>query len=163
MASSGRKFGNLSEAAKHRAVVAGQRYGLSKRAVAERYNRGTYNPFARGDPLQRVPKEWRRFANRFEDGSVGVDWAEAAQANMLSLYGDYFKWSEDRVVSNIDHASEATQRAMAMATADEIMQIALIQTEAEAIALQGQLPFDLKAKDFGYTRNGEWRNIFWYH
>lgn len=161
MAGPARKFGSLSRAAKHRAVVAGQRYGLSKRAVAERYNRGTFNPFVRGE--KRIPSEWRRFAERYENGTIGVDWAQAAQFNMVSLYGDYFKWSEDRVVANIDHASVETQRAMAMATADEIMQFALIQTENEAKELQGHLPFDLKAKDFGYTKNGEWRNIFWYH
>lgn len=161
MAGNGRKFGRLSPAARSRAARAGQEYGLTRRQVRERYNRGTFNPFARNDLTMRIPAEFRSQPVRFENGQIGVDWAALAQRNMLSHMGDYFKWSEDRVVSNIDHASREVQRAMAMATEDEIVEIAYIQSKEEAEGLQ--LPYGLSADNIGYYQNGEWRNIFWYH
>lgn len=161
MAKSGRKFGSLSAAARSRAVRAGQEYGLTRRQVRERYNRGTYNPFARTDPRMRVPAEYRSQAVRLENGQIGVDWAALAQQNMSGRLGDYFKWSEDRVVANIAHASPEAQHVMAVATEDELIALAYIQTPGEAEGLQ--LPYGLTADDIGYYANGEWRNIFWYH
>lgn len=161
MAGNGRKFGKLSPAARSRAARAGQEYGLTRRQARERYNRGTWNPFARSDPSMRVPAEFRSQAVRLENGQIGVDWAALAQQNMISRMGDYFKWSEDRVVSNIDHASSQVQHVMAVATEDEIIEIAYIQSKAEAEGLQ--LPYGLSADDIGYYQDGEWRNIFWYH
>jgi hypothetical protein len=161
MAGNGRKFSKLSPAARSRAARAGQEYGLTRRQVRERYNRGTFNPFARSDPSMRVPAEYRSQAVRLENGQIGVDWAALAQQNMISKLGDYFKWSEDRVVANIDRASPHVQRVMAMASESEIIELAYIQSKTEAESIE--MPYDLLPDDIGYYKDGEWRNIFWYH
>jgi hypothetical protein len=161
-----RKFGDLSKDARDRAARIGKRdYGLDRRAVRERYNRGTYNPFARGSAELRIPAEFRHEAVITETGAVKVDWSALALSNMKRHLGDYFKWNQFEVVRNISHAPEKVQRAMAMATEDELVSIAHIQNPEES----AELPLGLDMESIGYYVIGpksgkqEWINIFWYH
>lgn len=158
-----RKFGSLSKRAREQAVRAGSEYGLTRRQVRERYNRGTYNPFARKDPLQRIPREYRESAVS-EAGTVAVDWKEAAERNYYRLLGpgspqgETFKYNHDTVIYNVQHASDAVARAMAMATEDELRQWASLQPLPD-----GTSPIP-DADELGYyDSGGSWNNIFWYH
>lgn len=161
-----KQWGDLSKDARDRAAsIAERRFGLTRRQVRERYNRGSYNPFARGDPLQRVPAEFRGQAVEVAPGQIGVDWSALALQNMTRHLGDFYKWSEDSVVENLSHASDELLRVIATATTDEIMEFAFIQNPEERYAL----PRGLSVDEIGYYVIGkksgkpEWVNIFWYH
>ncbi len=146
----------------------GERYNLTRKQVRDRYNRGTFNPFARARPELRVPREFRPH----ELTSGDVDWREAALANVRRHLSDYFKYNDHNVVSNvytysshtlqqvIDKASLKALQVMAAASEDELISIAHVQNEAEVIE---NLPRKLTIKDIGYKRRGEWGNVFWYH
>jgi hypothetical protein len=135
---------------------------MTAKEVQERYDAGTYDPFASEDLLMRVPEEFRLNAIRFESGEIGVDWRGAAFTNMDAQLGDDPEWSFYSVTDNINHASEHVQRAMAMMTADELRSIAAIQSPASVT----DLPYGLKIEDIGYyrgkTRKSQWINAFWY-
>lgn len=155
-----RQFGDLSKSARDRAARAGREYGLNRRQVRERYNRGTFNPLARKDSPLRVPAELRREAVITESGEISVDWEALALTNMQNRLGDYFKWNMFAVVENISHSTPAVLYAMAMATEDELMQFAFVQSPDE----DAQLPYGLTPRDIFYQDdNGKWINPFWYH
>lgn len=137
---------------------AGEVYGLSRKQVRDRYNRGTFNPFARTRPELRIPKEIRNYT---EPTTGEVDWREAALANVRYYLSDYFKYNDQNVVSAIyDYASPEALRAMAMMSEDELISLAHVQDESEFLP---DLPRGLTTRDIGYYRNHEWHNIFWYH
>lgn len=164
MAKKSRKFGELSKTARERATRTGKReYGLTARQVRERYNRGTYNPFARGDPRERVPVEWRPYVG--EDGKV--IWQDAALDNIRIHLSDYYKYIDDSVVYYTEHANDTVARIMAMATEDELVQWAKPQPDSEgnppSIDTWVGLPSGLTLNDVGVYVHGEWNNIFWYH
>lgn len=155
-----KQWGDLSKRSRDRAArIAKQRFGLERDQVRRRYNRGTYNPYARGDPLKRVPAEFRSQAVEVAPGQVEIDWPALALQNMHRYLGDYYKWSEDSVVEHLSHASTEVLRVMATASEDEIMEFAFIQNPEDRFVL----PRGLSVEDIGYYRNGEWHNIFWYH
>lgn len=155
MATRKRSYGQLSARAKARADRAGEVYGLTHEQVRRRYNRGTFNPFARANPELRVPREYRQFTDNGE-----TDWREAALANVRAKLGDYFKYNDDSVVYEVyTQASEDALRVMAMASEDELIAYARIQ---DANGLPPSLPKGL-ADSMGYYTNGKWNNIFWYH
>jgi hypothetical protein len=52
-------FPELTERGQQRAYRQGERYGLDRRQVQDRYDRGTFKPFAR-DPAERVPQSVRQ-------------------------------------------------------------------------------------------------------
>lgn len=159
-----RTWGSLTKANRDKITAQAERdYGLSRKQVRDRYNRGTFSPFAR-DPLKRVPTEFRRQAIRTPTGQVTVDWPAAARANMRAQLGDYYKWNDKEVARNLSHANETVLRAISMATEDDLVSIAHIQNPLEAV----DLPFGLSITDIGYFTEGkdgrmEWINIFWYH
>lgn len=161
-----RQFGSLSKAARDRAARAGAQYGLTRRQVRERYNRGTYNPFARQDPLQRIPPEFRGEASLTPGGQIVVDWDALALTNMNAIfgeaspYGERIKWNEFTVMTNIANMPERVVRVMAMATEDEMYEFAYVRSRDENV----RLPYGLTAADiFWQDENGSWRNAFWYH
>lgn len=164
MASRKRSFGQLSKAARERAARAGRDYGLSRRQTRERYNRGTFTPFAR-DPERRVPVQFRHFASA---GSADVDWQEAALDNMRATLSDYFKYNDDAVVFYTSHMSDDVARLVATASEDEILGWASVQPDAE-----GNFPDDPESwpgvpagfdvSQFIVRVNDEYHNIFWYH
>ena len=163
MANRKRRFGELSKTARNRAARMGREYGLNRRQVRERYNRGTYSPFAR-QPERRVPVQYRPFASA---GSSDVDWQEAALDNLRAKLGDYFKFSDDAVVFYTSHASDDVARLMATASEDELLGWASVQPDAEGNppdieAFKG-LPPGMTIDDVSVYVNDEWHNIFWYH
>lgn len=167
-----RRWSDLSKTAQERAARIGkERFDLTHEQVRRRYNRGTYNPYARGDPLLRVPLEFRHEVDFDEQGRPVVDWAALAKQNMMRTfgpggrYGERIKWNEFQVERNIDRAKEPVLRIMARASESELEEIAFIQNPSEDIALPGELTME----DIGYYVRGkksgerEWINIFWYH
>lgn len=164
-----KKFGELTPRAKARAYAAGGKFQLSKQQVARRYNAGTYNPFARRDPMMRVPAELRDKPLQIsETGQITVNWLAAAESNMLSLLADPggVKFNEATILENVARASEKVQRVMALATVSELTELASIQKPEDA---PDDMPFDLTGAEIFYvkisqkTGKHEWYNIFWYH
>jgi uncharacterized membrane protein len=113
----------------------------------------------------RIPAELRHEAVTDESGKITVDWKALALGNMTRYLGDYFKWNRFEVVRNIEHAPQSVLRAMAMASEDELVNIAHIQNPEES----AELPLGLDMESIGYYVIGkksgerEWINIFWYH
>lgn len=162
-----KKFSELSPRAKARAYAAGDRFDLTKPQVARRYNAGTYNPFARKDPLMRLPAEYRSGEPIITpEGRVDVDWRALARQNISRHFEDRGgKYSPERVRENVARAPEKIQRIMARATSDELIELAHVQNPL----FTGELPFNMDAWDIGYitisqkTGEHEWHNFFWYH
>jgi hypothetical protein len=162
-----KKFGELTARAKARAYAAGGRFDLSKRAVAARYNAGTYNPFARKDPLMRLPAEYRSEPVITEAGTYTVDWRALAVTNITYHLQDNSggKFNPGRVRENVARAPEKIQRIMARASMHELSELAHIQNPT----FTGEIPFNLDAWQIGYitisqkTGEHEWHNLFWYH
>jgi hypothetical protein len=157
-----RKFGELSKSARDRAARAGSRFGLTRRQVRERYNRGTYSPFA-NEPSRRVPTQYRPYASA---GTSDVDWQEAALDNMRKTFEDYFKFNDDAVVYYTSNMSDEVARLVAMASEDELLQWASMQPDGEGnpppIENWG-LPPGITLDDVSAYVDGQWNNIFWYH
>lgn len=153
-----RTFGQLSKSSRERAVRAGEVYGLSRKQVRDRYNRGSFNPFARTRPELRVPQEVRQYQS---PASGEIDWKEAALANVRYHLSDYFKYEDFSVVEQVyEHASPEALKAMALMSEDELISLAHVQDQSEFLP---NLPRGLTTKDIGYYKNHEWHNIFWYH
>jgi len=169
-----KRFSSLPKAARDRAARIGDReYGLSRRQVRERYNRGTYNPFARGDPEKRIPAEYRRFAEETDEG-LKVDWGRAAYANIrLRLgpghpLGERYGYNDQNVRYHAEvMASDAIAHIMALASEDELAEWASPQPDGEGNPPDREswvgLPPEITMDDLGYERAGGWINIFWYH
>ena len=136
---------------------------MTAKEVQERYDAGTYDPFAREDLAMQVPEEWRAHAVQFESGEIGVDWRSAALTNLSAHLSDDPEWSFYSVSDNIDYASEHVHRIMAMMTADELRAVAAIESP-ESVT---DLPYGLTIEDIGYrrgkTHRAQWINAFWYH
>lgn len=162
-----RRFGKLSRASRERAARAGAEYGLTRRQVRERYNRGTFNPFARSNPDLRVPREFR---NQPRTGGGGIDWSDAALANMERHLGMYVKYNDFNVIARAEdvypHKSQQVLRVIAQASENELLSWASVQDVNGAppdIDAFPNLPAGLTVDDVGYYTNGKWNNIFWYH
>lgn len=162
-----KRFGDLPKDARDRAARIGERnFDLTRRQVRERYNRGTYNPFARGSAANRVPLEFRPFASA---GSTDIDWQDAALDNMRKIYEDYFKLNDDTLVYNAFHMSDDLARVVAMASEDQLTAWASIQPDAEGnmpdieVWRDLGLPDSVTAEDLDMRIDGEWHNPFWYH
>lgn len=161
-----RRFGDLSKQARERAARVGrERFGLNRRQVRERYNRGTYNPYSRS-PGGRVPLEFRAYRSA---GSSDVDWQEAAEDNLRRTYEDYYKSNEDTIVYNAAHMGDELARVVSTASEDDLSAWASVQPDAEGNPpdietwhLLG-LPDNFTLEDVSVYINGEWHNIFWYH
>jgi hypothetical protein len=159
-----RTFGQLSKRAQDRALRIGDGYGLSRKQVIDRYNRGTFNPYSRTRPQLRVPSELRRFT----PSDTGItDWRAAALANIRYHLSDYWKFNNFTVTENVDeHASPELLKIIALASEGELIEFALVQEE-DIDSLE--LPHGLTKADIGYYVHGkksgkpEWVNIFWYH
>jgi hypothetical protein len=158
-----RTFGQLSKRAQERALRAGREYGLERKQVRDRYNRGTFNPLS-SRPQLRVPTELRRFT----PPDTGVtDWREAALANVRYHLSDYWKFNNHTITENVDeHASPELLKIIALASEGELIEFALVQEEdSDSLSL----PHGLTKADIGYYVHGkksgkpEWVNIFWYH
>ncbi len=166
MASKKRRFGDLSKEARDRAARIGKaRFDLNRRQVRERYNRGTYNPYARS-PSGRVPVEYRAYRSA---GSSDVDWQEAAEDNLRRTFEDYFKTNDDTIVYNAAHMSDELARFVATASEDDLSALASVQPDAEGnppdIETWHQLglPEHFTLDDVSVYVGDEWHNIFWYH
>lgn len=166
-----KKFGDLPKAARERAYAIGERrFGLSKSAVRNRYNRGTYDPYARKEPEKRIPKEFRGQMIVTSEG-LDVNWEALARQNISRMIGpdsgsEYYKYNDAQVREHVAMASTEVQRAMALATIDEFMELAFVRNPDEAVPL----PFGLTVRDIGYYVDSkkhpgqrEWINLFWYH
>lgn len=150
-----RTFGQLTKRSQERALRAGDEYGLTRKQVRDRYNRGTFNPFSRTRPQLRVPTELREFTPTGE-----TDWKAAALANLRYHLSDYFKYEDYAVLEAVDRASEDVLKAMALMSEGELIALAHVQDESEFLP---NLPRGLTTADIGYYKNHEWHNIFWYH
>jgi|SRR5215469_1181299 len=171
-----KKFSQLPKAARDRAARIGkEEYGLSRRQVRERYNRGTYNPYARKDPMLRIPGEFRRHVIEEPGGQIVVDWRTLAYNNMRNMFGpgndigERHKWNDD-VVYNTAHyvMSDRAAQLVALATKSELEAWAGVQPFLNGPPADGSdafpgLPADITMDDIGYYRDGDWYNIFWYH
>lgn len=157
-----RHFGELSKQARDRAARAGREYGLSRRQVRERYNRGTYNPFAR-TARERVPVQFRAQATAAGE----VDWHEAALDNVRRTLGDFVKYADDTVVYLTENVSDQMARLIAMASESELLAWAKPQPDSEGnpppIDSWVGLPSWVTIDDLSVYVNGEWNNPFWYH
>lgn len=150
-----KRWGQLSRATRERYARAGEAYGLTRRSVRERYNRGTMNPGSH-NPVQRVPREWRRPPGTGGGGDV-INAGEAAYRNVRRLMGDYLQFDDANLREAIRHMSTAAQLALANATEDEIAQWAKVQNAKQA---RGEkFPMDWA----WYDSDGNWHNIWWYH
>jgi hypothetical protein len=159
-------YGKLSKRSQERLNREARRLRITEESAHQRYNRGTWNPFARKDLTMRIPVEYRREPIITPSGEVTVDWYALANAKMESVYGDYIKWNEHAVAEYLSHASEDLLHAIVQATPEELDMLAHVQKPDEG----GTLPFGLTAADIGYFEQGkdrtgrlEWINIFWYH
>lgn len=152
-----RTFGQLSKNAQDRVLRAGREYGLDRKQIRDRYNRGTFNPLARRERL-RVPTEFREFT----PPSTGeTDWKAAAIANIRYHLSDYYKYNDSTMLIAVERlASEDVLKAMALLTEDELISLAHVQSQYEFLP---NLPHGLTTADIGYYKNHEWHNIFWYH
>jgi hypothetical protein len=169
MAKRARHFSDLSKAAQERALRIGyERYDLSREQVRRRYNAGTWNPYARGNPRLRIPTEFRK---ELDPDTFEPDWEELAKRNMTRAFGpgaptgERYKWNEFQVETSLAYASDKVLRVMASATVGELEELAFVQSPSESVAL----PRGLNMEDIGYYITGpksgvpEWINIFWYH
>ncbi len=174
-----RKWGSLTKEARDRGARAGREYGLSRNAVAKRYNRGTYNPLAR-DPVKRLPREYRHAVTPAPTGTPEpppgraptspVDWQTLAAENITRQLGEFAKYNDDAIVFYTEHMSAEVARIVALASQDELLAYAAPQPVkdkdgnfvAPPIELWG-LPPNFTIKDVSVHINGEWHNIFWYH
>lgn len=178
MATKRKTFGQLSKRSQHRLVIAGERYGLTRQEAYRAYNKGEWNPFARGDALKRVPKEFREYAEERTGGTVGIDWHQAAYDNYFrllgpgnSVKGETYKFNRYTVLDNAYRASEEIARIMALSTEDDLRGLASPQPDANGNPppiehFQSVLPFTGFSvdRDLGYRDSGgSWNNIFWYH
>lgn len=153
-----RQWGNLTPVARERAArQAAKDFGLSRRQARERYNRGTYQPFAR-DPIKRIPKSAPRMPIQ-----LGRDLKDAAIKNMDKQLGEKFEYNRFTMIDAIEyHASiEALQR-MAGASKDELLTWASAQPDKRNKSKPEKgTPSWLRS--LGFMRKGKWSNVFWYH
>lgn len=170
-------FGQLTPRARSQAVNAGSQYGLTRKQVRDRYNRGTFNPFARAEPELRVPREFRGAAGEGPGGQIVIDWQVAAYNNYWSKLGpgspkgETYQWNEFAVTAHTQDAPEAIQRLMALASEDELRAWSAPQANAngefslDQFELAGLPPIaGLTINDVTYLDdNGRKQNIFWYH
>src|SRR5690348_16500922 len=123
------RFADLPQEAQNEAIrIAERRYLMTATEVRERYDAGTYDPFAQEDLAMQVPEEFRSYAVRFESGEIGVDWHSAAYTNMQAQLSEEPEFSSYSLQDNIDYAPEHVQRMMAMMTADELKAVAAIES-----------------------------------
>jgi hypothetical protein len=149
-----REWHQLSRPARDRAArQAASDYGLTRRQARERYNRGTYKPFAR-DPVNRIPRTSPR---RPTTPEFTEDLKERAIANLDRTIGDRFGSIRFKYVDTVEnHSSQDALVWLAGATEDEIETYASYQDDGR------QTPKFIR--DLGWTDNdGKWHNIFWYH
>jgi hypothetical protein len=163
VASRKRRFGELSKRARDRAARAGREHGLTRRQVRERYNRGTYSPFAR-TPEKRVPREFRRYT----DDTGKVDWREAALDKMRTTFSDYYQYSDDSVVYYAENMPIEAARLIVMSTEAEMLHWGSVgqpdKTTGEPPPIENwNLPGGITLNDVSVYVNGEWNNVFWYH
>lgn len=151
MAARRKQWSQLTPAARDRAArTAARDYGLSRKQARERYNRGTYRPFAK-EPVKRIPKNAPRMPI-----AVGRDLKAAAIKNMDAKLGDYFSYNRFTVLDAIEHhANDQALLRMAGATEDELTTWAQAQTGGRKTAAW--------LKNLGWYDDGHWHNVFWYH
>jgi hypothetical protein len=173
-----KQFGKLSKSSRDRAARIGrEQWGLSRDQVRDRYNRGTFNPFARANPELRVPREYRRAAGVNEAGQIVVDWEQMAYLNYNDLLGpgspkgETYKYNPRTVQDNLSRTTETVWRIIALATESELRAWASIQPDANGngpgdpyVFLGFPVAAGITMEDLGYyDRGGSWNNIFWYH
>jgi hypothetical protein len=116
-----RTFAELTERGKQRAYRQGERYGLDRRQVQERYDRGTFTPLAR-DPAERVPGAVRRAP---ELAPLDVQ-RQAAVEVASSLLSDEERFdpdaTRDRILQITD--SELLVRMIRMESLDQWLELA---------------------------------------
>lgn len=158
MARPRKQWHQLSPAARDRAArQAAKDYGLSRKQARERYNRGTYRPFAR-QPLNRIPQNAPRYPV-----SLGRDLKDAAIKNIDRVLGDRFKYNRFTVLDAIqNHASVEALQRMAGASEDELITWASAQPNRNGSSAEKGTPFWLRNLGW-YGDDGKWHNVFWYH
>lgn len=155
MAKPRKQWGELSPRSRERASrQAAQNYGLTRKQARERFNRGTYKPFAH-EPAARAPIHAPAYPV-----SLGPELKDAAFRNMDDKLGDDFKWNAFAVRDAIDHKAnmEALIR-MAGASEDELRTWASYQTKR---GNKNYKPTTFN-RDLNWYDSGSRGNIFWYH
>ena len=173
-----KRFGDLPKKSRERAALIGRtQWGLTREQVRGRYNRGTYNPFARGNPELRVPREYRSAAGVTESGQIVIDWEQLAYQNYNdklgpgSPKGETYKYNRFTVADNLSRTSETVLHIIAMASEDDLRAWASVQPDANGNGPDSQDAFlgfpaaaGVTLEDLGYhDDSGNWINIFWYH
>lgn len=160
MATKAKQWSDLSPKSRDRAArMAAEQYGLTRKQARERYNRGTYKPFAK-NPVARIPKNAPHYPI-----AIGRDLKEAAIRNMDAKLGDYFSYERLTVLDAVEHhASDDALVRMAGASEDELTTWAQAQTSAH----QGERGSGQRTpgwlKNLGWRdERGKWHNVFWYH
>src|SRR6201999_2093464 len=98
MAKPRKQWHQLTPQARERAArQAAKDYGLSRKQARERYNRGTYRPFAK-EPVNRIPKHAPRLPIAF-----GRALKDAAIKNMDRKLGAYFQYNRFAVLDAIEN------------------------------------------------------------
>jgi hypothetical protein len=132
---------------------------LTRRQSRARYNRGTFNPLSR-NPSKAIPQR-----APYYPVATGDTLKERAYKNMRAMLGDRLRYNDKAVRKTVyNHASDEALRRMAGASADEL------ETWAEA---QRRYSYTTKSnrkivtpewiRSLGWSDNGRWRNVFWYH
>lgn len=148
------QWGELSERSRARATREAAQYGLTRKQARERYNRGTYKPFAR-ETVLRAPQT----APQYPIGTKR-DLEDAALRNYDRQFGDEFGYNRFTVEYAIrNKAPLQTLVRMAQASKDELTTWASYQTKRTN---RNWKPKDFN-RDLGWYHQDSGSNIFWYH
>jgi len=139
--------------------IAAEHYGLTRKQARERFNRGTFRPFAKAKE-DRAPKNAPVYPV-----SLGKDLKAAAIANMdKHLGGPYEPYNRTNVIYAIEHhATDDALRRMAGASEDELRSWASAQTRTHKGGKGSAERTPQWLANLGWYSGEKWNNIFWYH
>lgn len=152
-------FGKLSQRSRDRIAAEGARFGLSRRQVRDRYNRGTYNPLS-PNPAKQRPRNAAKYPPR-ELAGVSIErLREDALVNIERIVGDRFGFNSFNVEYALAHTEDReVLYRLIFATEAELEDWAELQPQKRVrdrrrLESQGMLWHD---------ESGTVRSFYWYH
>lgn len=155
-----KQWSDLTPKSRDRASrMAAEQFGLTRKQARERYNRGTFKPFAK-NPIARIPKN-----APYYPVAIGRDLKTAAITNFDKQIGDYFSYNRLTVLDAVEHhATDEALARMAGATEDELTTWAQAQTSRHKGRRGSAEKTPAWLRTLGWTdEKGKWHNVFWYH
>jgi hypothetical protein len=172
-------WGDLNRRSRDRAAREAAQYGLSRRQARERYNRGTYKPFAR-EPEKRVPESVRKNPEKYPRFLATVDESQLRQdsyehvRHALTGGMDTIGYNDSVVRANIlgvrradgtvipPHASLDVVLKMRSASESQLREWAKYQPSKSKSGPQTGTPAWIKNAGW-HDGDGRWHSVFWYH